>query len=187
MYPQNGATADKTLLVWSSNCFSKIAVFLVSHDYSTYHVASGKCIRPQNGKPSDPGDDGKLVLGSINCDKGFVRLRKRKNGNLVYYTSASVDVCIGEGPSSSEPKEGDPVIVSKPACTGVSKCQHLTYGKSSCFSVENAPFFSRCQKVFFVSLKNSYVQGWCHREEEGPHPPLENLKRSVLKKLKICV
>ena len=181
MYPQNGATADNTSLVWSSNCFSKNAVFLVSHDYSTFHVASGKCIWPQNGNPVDPGDDGKLVLGNTNCDNGFVRFRKRKNGNLVYYTSVSVDVCIGEGPSSTEPKEGDPVIVSKEACTGVSKCQHLTYGKSSCFSVENALFFRRCQKIFFVSLKYSYVQGWCHREEEGYNPPSENLKRSVLK------
>ena len=174
MYPQNGATADNTLLVWSSNCFSKNAIFLVSHDYSTYHVASGKCIRPQNGKQGDPGDDGKLVLGSKNCDNVFIEFRKRKNGNLGYYTSFFVEVCIGEGPSSTEPKEGDPVILSKPACKGVSKCQHLTYGKSSCFSVENALFF-RCQKVFLVSLKNSYVQGGARGKKRATTPRREIL------------
>ena len=187
MYPRNGATADKTLLVWSSNCFSKNAVFLVSHDYSTFHVASGKCIRPQNGKPSDPGDDGKLVLGSTNCYNGFIKFRKRNNTNLVYYTSVSVDVCIGEGRSSTEPKEGDPVIVSKPACTGVSRCQHLTYGESSCFSVENVLFFRRCPQVFLVSLKNSSVQGWCQREAEATTSPTGNLNRLVVEKLKGCL
>ena len=104
----------------------------MSEDYSTYHVASGKCIRPQNGEPTDPGDDGKLVIGIKNCNNGFIKFRKRENGNLLYFTTQSVDVCIGEGPSSTEPKEGDAVIISKPACTGVSRCQHLTYGKSSC-------------------------------------------------------
>ena len=126
--PKHDKTTRQTLLVWSTNCFSKDANFLVSYDYSIYHIDSGKCFFPKNGKPSDPGDTGKFFLKSNECQR--LKFRPSENGYLGYYTSAFIGVCIGEGRDSHEPVEGDEVMLSKPACGRTESCQHLSCGKN---------------------------------------------------------
>ena len=121
-----------TLLVWSSKCSSEDANFLVSYDYSIYHINSGNCFFPKNGEPTDPGDTGKFVLKSDQCDQ--LKFRPfENNGYLGYYTSQFVGICIGEGRDSHEPVEGDEVMLSKKACQRTESCQHLSCGKNVLF------------------------------------------------------
>ena len=130
IFPKDDKTTGQTLLVWSTNCFSQDANFLVSFDYSIYHIDSGKCFFPKNGIRTDPGDTGKFVLESNNsCGKLKFR-PSGNNGYLGYYTSAFFDVCIGEGRDSHEPVEGDEVMLSKSACRRKESCQHLSCGKN---------------------------------------------------------
>ena len=117
--------------MWSNNCFSQDANFLVSYDYSIYHINSGKCFFPKNRELTNPGDTGKFVLESDIQLCGKLRFRPfRKSGYLGYYTSQFVEVCIGEGRDSHEPVEGDEVMLSKPACGHTDTCQHLSCGKN---------------------------------------------------------
>ena len=44
---KNGSHSDNTSLIWSRDCTSRNAFFLVPHDFPPYHVASGKCVLPQ--------------------------------------------------------------------------------------------------------------------------------------------
>ena len=37
---------DKRTLIWSKDCSSANAFFLVSYDYPPFHVATGKCVLP---------------------------------------------------------------------------------------------------------------------------------------------
>ena len=43
---KDGSHDDKTPLIWSNDCTSRNAFFLVSYHYPPYHVASGKCVLP---------------------------------------------------------------------------------------------------------------------------------------------
>ena len=130
IFPKDDKTTGQTLLVWSTNCFSQDANFLVSFDYSIYHIDSGKCFFHKNGKITDPDDTGKFVL-ERNNSCGKLKFRPSKNnGYLGYYTSVFVGVCIGEGRDSHEPVEGDEVMFSKSACNRTESCQHLSCGKN---------------------------------------------------------
>ena len=44
---KNGSHGDNTPLIWSRDCTSRNAFFLVPHDLPPYHVASGKCALPK--------------------------------------------------------------------------------------------------------------------------------------------
>ena len=44
---ENGSHNDGTPLIWSRDCTSGNAFFLVLHDLPPYHVASGKCVLPK--------------------------------------------------------------------------------------------------------------------------------------------
>ena len=41
---KDGSYSDNTALIWSRDCTSRNAFFLVPHDLPPYHVASGKCV-----------------------------------------------------------------------------------------------------------------------------------------------
>ena len=44
---KDGSHNDGTPLIWSRDCTSRNAFFLVPHDLPPYHVASGKCVLPK--------------------------------------------------------------------------------------------------------------------------------------------
>ena len=44
---KDGSHNDDTPLIWSRDCTSRNAFFLVPHDLPPYHVASGKCVLPK--------------------------------------------------------------------------------------------------------------------------------------------
>ena len=117
-----------------------IAIFLGDATGGPIQHSNGLCILPKydncffpkNGEPTDPGDTGKFVLKSDQCDQ--LKFRPfENNGYLGYYTSQFVGICIGEGRDSHEPVEGDEVMLSKKACQRTESCQHLSCGKNVLF------------------------------------------------------
>ena len=128
--PKYDTKTDQTLLVWSRDCFSQDANFLVPFGYSIYHINSRKCFFPKNNKPTDPGDTGKFVLGDKTECRRLKFRPSEKNGYLNYYTSRFVGICIGVSWNYNEPVDGDEVMLSKEACTRTESCPRLSCGKN---------------------------------------------------------
>ncbi|XP_046857068.1 receptor-type tyrosine-protein phosphatase S-like isoform X1 [Xenia sp. Carnegie-2017] len=92
---------DANTLIWSHDCTSRDALFLVSFEYPPYHVATGKCVVPSSfaGIPlasSDPGTNVSLILLTKFCGGKIGRYQPTNNGNLEYYHGKTpYDICIG--------------------------------------------------------------------------------------------
>ncbi|XP_028411818.1 uncharacterized protein LOC114534554 [Dendronephthya gigantea] len=141
-------------LIWSRDCTSKNAFFLVSNDHPIFHIASGMCILP-NGRLSNPKDKA-LVLKSAHsnkdsCNAGTVSYRPTKNGNLEYfYLGRSLRVCIGSK-SEGGPKENDRVYILEKACDGLNCSEAVSYVNQRMFSEgKNADL--RCEPCSTIKI-----------------------------------
>ena len=145
---------NRTLLVWSSNCSIKNAMFLVSHDYPTRHIASGQYILPQSGNTSDPGTRFPLVLGDTHCEREPMKFRQEINGGLKYfYNVGPYEICLE---FDLGPSEGSNVMFSETACLKEKPYSSLTYGKISLHIVVMISW-SNSNKVYLYSYTLDYT------------------------------
>lgn len=112
---EDGSHRENTSLIWSTDCISRNAFFLVSNYLPPYHVASGKCVLPPKKRCvtlcwylkktfkksirfknnalflffrslGDPGKSTNLVLRSDRaCKQYYGRYLPERRGNLIYH------------------------------------------------------------------------------------------------------
>ncbi|XP_046857047.1 uncharacterized protein LOC124450436 isoform X2 [Xenia sp. Carnegie-2017] len=115
-------------LIWSSDCTSRNAFFLLSYDYPPYHVTTGKCILPSNLKLADPGTRVELFLTESRFCGGHVgRYRPNKNGNLYYFHNDGLyKICIGGSSvvnNEWQPNGNEVVFIDEKVCEVNNSCK----------------------------------------------------------------
>ncbi|XP_028402410.1 uncharacterized protein LOC114525351 [Dendronephthya gigantea] len=115
--------SDLNTLVWSRDCTSRNAFFLVSYDHPPFHLASGKCVLPP-AKFDNPEYFANLVLSRSkqHCNSQIVTFRSTTNGNLKYiYNKNPYEICIG-GKSIQEPHENENIFIQRSVCETNNMC-----------------------------------------------------------------
>ncbi|XP_028402371.1 uncharacterized protein LOC114525314 [Dendronephthya gigantea] len=142
--------SDLVTLVWSRDCTSRNAFFLVSYDHPPFHLASGKCVLPST-KFGDPGN-ADLVLSRSKryCNINIVTYRSTTNGNLKYfYRRIPYDICIGSK-SIPEPRENENVSVQNSVCRTNNVCNFSYVYERMFRENENASF--HCESCSTIEI-----------------------------------
>ncbi|XP_046864343.1 uncharacterized protein LOC124458353 [Xenia sp. Carnegie-2017] len=120
-------------LIWSRDCSSASALFLMSHHYPPYHVITGKCVIPNTleARLSDPKNADLTVRRSKYCGRPIGSYRPSDNGNLKYHHSnTAYEICIGSstaGRNEWKPRENEKVTIRKNICQENNSCK-FNYG-----------------------------------------------------------
>ncbi|XP_046857427.1 uncharacterized protein LOC124450809 isoform X2 [Xenia sp. Carnegie-2017] len=121
---------DASSLIWSRDCTSRNAFFLMSYDYPPHHLATGKCFLPFVTEDYKPGENVELILiNSKYCGGIFGRYRQTTNGNLEFYNGNSpYKLCIGGSLVISnkwEPQVNEEVFINYDTCNVNNSCKFI--------------------------------------------------------------
>ncbi|CAB4044857.1 Hypothetical predicted protein, partial [Paramuricea clavata] len=113
-------------LIWSTDCTSRNAFFLVSYDYPPYHVATGKCVLPRTNL-GDPGNANLFLRHGSVCRETSGRYRPTANDNLKYFQGDhEYKICLGSElliGTEWEPRENQRVSIQESVCDIDNSCQ----------------------------------------------------------------